>query len=61
MQNNNNNRTVKTASNQDEVTTDYFHGAAIIDDRGNETKITEEMIQDSLKAILKACNPPADD
>ena len=34
---------------------EHMHGAAVIDDKGNETPITEEMIQQALKNILKAC------
>ena len=33
---------------------DHLHGAAIIDAKGKETPITEEMIQKALKQILKA-------
>jgi len=33
---------------------DFMHGAAIIDDKGKETPITEEMIQKALKKILQA-------
>lgn len=33
---------------------DIMHGAAIIDEKGKETPITEEMIQKALKKILQA-------
>jgi len=33
---------------------DHLHGAAIVDDHGHETPITEEMIQKALQKILKA-------
>lgn len=33
---------------------DVMHGAAIIDEKGKETPITEEMIQKALKKILQA-------
>ncbi|MFY0641445.1 MAG: hypothetical protein JXR16_10385 [Bermanella sp.] len=33
---------------------DFMHGAAIIDDKGRETPITEDMIQKALKKILQA-------
>lgn len=32
---------------------DYLHGAAIIDEKGKETPITEEMIQKALQKILQ--------
>lgn len=33
---------------------DHLHGAAIIDEKGKETPITEEMIQKALKKIIQA-------
>lgn len=35
----------------------YMNGAAVIDETGKETPITEEMIQAALNDILKACQP----
>jgi len=40
--------TQNTKDNQD-----HLHGAAIVDAKGKETPITEEMIQKALKQILK--------
>lgn len=46
---------MKTTSTQNTVNKqDHLHGAAIIDAKGKETPITEEMIQKALKQILKA-------
>ena len=36
---------------------EHLHGAALIDDTGHETPITEEMIQKSLKRLFEANNP----
>ena len=33
---------------------DTMHGAAIIDEKGKETPITEDMVQKALKKILQA-------
>ncbi len=33
---------------------DRMHGAAIIDDKGQETPITDDMVQTALQSILKA-------
>ncbi|GAA6133724.1 hypothetical protein NBRC116188_05130 [Oceaniserpentilla sp. 4NH20-0058] len=33
---------------------DYLHGAALVDSKGKETPITEEMIQKALEEILQA-------
>jgi hypothetical protein len=30
----------------------HLHGAALVDDKGKETPITEKMIQESLKDLL---------
>ncbi|NVK39017.1 MAG: hypothetical protein HWE18_13910 [Gammaproteobacteria bacterium] len=46
-----NTTTTQTTQNKNN---DYMHGAAIIDDKGKETPITEEMIQKAIKNILKA-------
>ncbi len=34
---------------------DYMHGAAMIDDKGKEVPITEDMIQQAVKNILETC------
>lgn len=31
----------------------HLHGAALVDDKGNEIPITEKMIQESLKNLIK--------
>ena len=33
---------------------DHLHGAAIVDSKGKETPITEEMIQKALERIMEA-------
>ncbi len=35
--------------------TDIFHGAALVDAKGKETPITEDMVQQSLSDIIKRC------
>lgn len=35
-----------------ETSNEHLHGATIIDESGNETPITEEMIQDACKVLL---------
>ena len=45
-----------TSSTQTDQNEDYMHGAAIIDDTGAETPITEDMIEQALSNIIKACN-----
>ena len=49
-QDNNHSQKMNTQSDAE-----YMHGAAVIDDQGKETPITEEMIQQALNNILKAC------
>ena len=45
----------RTTDSQDKNNNkDYMHGAAVIDKNGKETPITEDMIQQALKSILKA-------
>ena len=43
-----------TTAQADKNNKDIMHGAAIIDEKGKETPITEEMIQHALKKILQA-------
>lgn len=46
----------ETSSTQTNQSEDYLHGAAIIDEKGDETPITEDMIQQALNNVIKACN-----
>ena len=48
MQNNNIQEPVKLNQNA-------MHGAAIVDAKGKETPITEDMVQQALNNILKSC------
>ena len=43
-----------TSSQAGEQTEDHMHGAAIVDEQGKETPITEDMIQAALQNILQA-------
>jgi hypothetical protein len=45
-----NSTTTQTAQS----TKDIMHGAAIIDEKGKETPITDEMVEKALKRILQA-------
>ena len=42
-----------TGSQTTDQSEDRMHGAAIIDDQGKETPITEDMIEKALQNILK--------
>jgi hypothetical protein len=46
----------ETSSTQTDQKEDYMHGAAIIDEKGSETPITEDMIEQALNNVIKACN-----
>ena len=35
--------------------TDIMHGAALVDAKGKETPITEDMVQQALNNIIKSC------
>jgi len=35
--------------------TDIMHGAALVDAKGKETPITEDMVQQALNNIIKGC------
>lgn len=48
-------KSTRETSTQTQSDPDYLHGAAVIDAKGKETPITEDMIQQALKNILKAC------
>ena len=40
-----------------EVKQYQMHGAAIIDHKGKETPITDDMVKQALNSILKTCQP----
>jgi hypothetical protein len=42
-----------TVSQAHEQSNDPMHGAAIVNDQGQETPITEDMIETALQSILK--------
>lgn len=42
-----------TGSQQTDQNSDRMHGAAIIDEKGQETPITNDMIEQALQKILK--------
>lgn len=42
-----------TGPQKSDQSNDHMHGAAIVDDKGQETPITEDMIQKALQKILK--------
>jgi len=49
--------TNNTNAQPSEQKQEHLHGAALIDDTGHETPITEEMIQKSLKQLFKPSQP----
>ncbi len=48
-------KSTSESSSQPQSNEDPMHGAAVINAKGEETPITEDMIQQALKNILKAC------
>ncbi len=44
-----------TQSQKNGIKQDQMHGAAIIDNKGKETPITDDMVKQALNSILKTC------